>query len=90
MRNNIKNKQAIRLAIKRLAENIKNPTSYNRLANMVKATGVSTNAASIMNYIQYCKNACLLFTLDNFASKFVEKETVKKHYFIDNGLLNIF
>ena len=25
-----------------------------------------------------------------YASKFVEKETVKKHYFIDNGLLNIF
>lgn len=90
LRNGIRNEQALRLAVKRLAENIKNPTSYNRLANMVKATGVSTNATSVMNYIQYCKDACLLFTLDNFASKFVEKETVKKHYFIDNGLLNIF
>ena len=28
--------------------------------------------------------------MDNFASKFAEKETVKKHYFVDNGLLNIF
>ena len=37
-----------------------------------------------------CKEACLLFTLDNYASKFVEKETVKKHYFVDNGLLHIF
>ncbi len=32
----------------------------------------------------------LVFSLENFASKFVEKATVKKHYFIDNGLLNIF
>jgi len=28
--------------------------------------------------------------LENHASKFVEKETVKKHYFVDNGLLNVF
>ena len=31
-----------------------------------------------------------MFTLDNYASKFVEKETIKKHYFVDNGLLSIF
>lgn len=30
------------------------------------------------------------FTLDNYASKFAEKETAKKHYFTDNGLLSIF
>lgn len=90
LRNGIKNEMAIRLSLKRLAENIKNPTSYNRLANMVKATGVSTNVASVMNYIQFCKEACVIFTLDNYASKFVEKETIKKHYFVDNGILNIF
>jgi hypothetical protein len=32
----------------------------------------------------------MLFSLENYASKFIEKETVKKHYFIDNGLLSIF
>ena len=31
-----------------------------------------------------------MFTLDNYASKFAEKETAKKHYFTDNGLLSIF
>lgn len=89
-RNKIKNEQALRLAIKRLAENVKQPTAYNRLANMVKSTGVSTNTASIIEYIRYAKEACLIFTIDNYASKFVEKETTKKHYFVDNGLLNIF
>lgn len=89
-RNKVKNEQALRLAIKRLAENVKQPTAYNRLANMVKSTGVSTNTASIIEYIRFAKEACLIFTIDNYASKFVEKETSKKHYFADNGLLNIF
>ena len=57
---------------------------------MVKSTGISTNTASIMDYVRFVKEACLLFTLDNFASKFAEKETAKKHYFIDNGLLSVF
>lgn len=89
-RNNIKNDHALRLAIKRLAENIMKPTAYNRLANMVKSAGVSTSTASIIEYIRYAKEACLIFTLDNYASKFAEKETAKKHYFTDNGLLSIF
>lgn len=89
-RNNVKNEQALRLAVKRLAENLKQPTAYNRLANMVKSAGVSTNTASIIEYIRYVKEACMIFTLDNYASKFVERETVKKHYFTDNGLLSIF
>lgn len=89
-RNGIKNEQALRLAVKRLAENVKQPTAYNRLANMVKSTGVSTNTASIIEYIRFVKESCLLFTLDNYASKFAEKESSKKHYFTDNGLLSIF
>ncbi len=89
-RNGIRNEIALRLAVRRLAENIKTPTSYNRLANIVKASDVSTNVASIQEYVKYCTDACLIFSLENFASKFVEKATVKKHYFIDNGLLNIF
>ena len=31
-----------------------------------------------------------MFSLDNYASKFTEKETIKKHYFVDNGLLHLF
>lgn len=89
-RNKIRNEQAMRLTIKRLAENVKTPISYNRLANIVRATGVNTSPASVMDYVKMCTDACLIFPVDNFASKFVEKETVKKHYFVDNGLLTIF
>ena len=43
-----------------------------------------------MNFVRYLQDACMLFTVENFATKFVERETVKKHYFVDNGLLNLF
>lgn len=89
-RNSIRNEMALRLTIKRLAENIKNPTSFNRLASMVKATGCSISTTSLIEYIGYCEDSCMLFALENWASKFVEKNTIKKHYFTDNGLLNIF
>ena len=90
LRNKVKNEMAIRLVMKRLADNVMQPTSYNRLANLVKGTGVNTTTSSVIDYIGYAKDACMLFSLENYASKFVEKETVKKHYFIDNGLLSVF
>lgn len=89
-RRSVKNEHALRLAVKRLAENVRQPTAYNRLANMVKSTGVSTNTASVIEYIRYVKEACLIVSIDNYASKFVERETAKKHYFVDNGLLSLF
>ena len=89
-RNGVRNEFGLRLTLRRLAENIKTPTSYNRLANMVRAVGLSTTPTSVMEYIGMCKDSCLLFEVENYASKFVERASVKKHYFIDNGLLNIF
>ena len=89
-RNRIRNTMAVRLTIKRLAENIGQPTSYNRLANTIKATGINTSTASVIEYVGFATDACMLFTIDNYASKFTDKESVKKHYFTDNGLLNIF
>lgn len=89
-RNGIRSEMALRLAISRLAENIKNPTSYNRLAGMVKGSGFPVTPTSVADYVGHCRDACILFSVENWASKFVERNTVKKHYFIDNGLLDIF
>ena len=89
-RNGVKNETALRFTIKRLAENVKQPTAYNRLANIVKSTGISTSTASVIEYVRFAKESCLLFAIDNYASKFAERETAKKHYFSDNGLLSIF
>lgn len=89
-RNKVKNELALRMVIKRMAESVKQPISFTRIANLVKSTGTNTSTVSVMDYAKHAKDACMMFSLENYASKFVEKETVKKHYFVDNGLLNIF
>jgi hypothetical protein len=90
LRNKVKNEMALRFTIKRLAENVMQPISYNRIANLIRSTGTSIAVSSVSDYVRYAQEACMIFSLENYASKFVEKETVKKHYFIDNGLLSIF
>lgn len=90
VRNNVRNENALRLTIRRLAESVKQPASYNRLANLVKSTGTQVATSTIIDFIRYLQDACIVFSVENFASKFVEKESTKKHYFVDNGLLNIF
>ena len=90
VRHKIKNEDALRLSIRRLAESVMQPCSLNRLCNMVKSTGTSCSTSTVMEYARYLQESCLLISLDNYASKFVEKETIKKHYFVDNGLLHLF
>ena len=89
-RNKVKNEMALRLTMKRLAENVMQPILYNRVANLIRSTGTNIDVSSVSDYMRYAQDACTLFSLENYASKFVEKETVKKHYFVDNGLLSIF
>ena len=90
VRNKIRNEMALRLTIRRIAECVKQPTAYNRISHLVTSTGVSCHPNTVMEYAEYMRNACMIFSLPNYASKFTERETIKKHYFLDNGLLNIF
>jgi len=90
VRNKIKNENALRLATKRLAENVQQPVSCNRLAGIVQSAGIQTNPQSIKDYMRLLSESCLTFSLSNYTAKFGEREGVKKHYFMDNGLLNIF
>ncbi len=90
VRHKIKNEDALRLCVRRLAESVMQPCSLNRLCNLVKSTGTRSSVSAVMEYVRYLQESCLLISLDNYASKLVEKETVKKHYFIDNGILHLF
>lgn len=90
LRNKIKNEMALRMTMKRLAESVTKPIAYNRIANLIKSTGASTTTTSVIQYVEAARDAYIILAIENFASKFVERETVKKHYFVDNGLLSIF
>lgn len=88
-RNNITNRLALRILFKKLAESVKQPISYNRLTKLIKATGLEIGTSTIINYINYAKDACLIYDVENFTGKLVDKETNPKHYFIDNGILKL-
>lgn len=90
VRNKVRNEAALRLTIRRLAECVKQPTAYNRISNLVKSTGVVCHPNTVMDFVGFLRDACMVFSLTNYVSKFSERETIKKHYFVDNGLLNIF
>lgn len=90
VRHKVKNEDALRLCVRRLAESVMQPCSLNRLCNLVKSTGVACSTSTVMEYVRYLQESCLLISIANYASKFVEKETIKKHYFVDNGLLHLF
>lgn len=90
VRHKVKNEDSLRMCIHRLAESVMRPCSLNRLSNLVKSTGMPCSPSTVMEYVRYLQESCLLISLDNYASKCVDKETVKKHYFIDNGLLHLF
>lgn len=90
VRHKVKNEDSLRMCIRRLAESVMQPCSLNRLSNLVKSTGMPCSPSTVMEYVRYLQESCLLISLDNYASKFVDKETVKKHYFIDNGLVHLF
>lgn len=90
VRHKIKNEDALHMCLRRLADSVKQPCSLNRLSNLIKSTGISCSPSTVMEYVRYLQEACLIISLDNYASKFVEKETIKKHYFVDNGLLHLF
>lgn len=90
VRNNVRNEEALRISVKRLAACVMQPTSFNRIANLIKSIGITVNPSTISNFVQYLRDACLMFSIENYADKFVEKQTTKKHYFVDNGILNLF
>ena len=90
VRNKVRNENALRLTIRRLAECVRQPTAYNRISHLVKSTGVTCHPNTVTDFVGFLRDACMVFSLNNYVSKFSERETIKKHYFVDNGLLNIF
>ena len=86
----IRNTQSLQLLIKKLAESIKQPSSYTRLTKIICESNSKIQLASVIDYLKYAEETRLIFSIQNHASKFAEKETQRKYYFTDNGILNLF
>lgn len=89
-RYSLRNTDSMRLLIKKLAESVMQPSSYNRLKNIVSSAGESIGVKTIIDYVGYLKQTWLIFSIENYAARFAERETNQKYYFIDNGILNLF
>lgn len=89
-RNGIRNNTGLRLLMKKIGESVKDEVSYSRLHNTLKTIGVSISKDVVIDYIGYAQQSFLIFSIRNYFSKFVDKETTPKYYFSDNGLLNLF
>lgn len=89
-RNSIRNSDAVRILMKKIAETVMHEVSYTKLQNIVNSIGIKVSKDSLINYIGFAEDAYLIFRIQNFVAAFVEKESVPKYYFNDNGLLNLF
>jgi len=86
----VSNVVTLKLMVKKLAESVNNETSVNRIKNLIKSTGVSIGSNTLFDYLNYLESSFLIASISNFHSKFTEKETNKKYYFLDNGILGLF
>ena len=89
-RYSIKNDLALKLLVKKLAEDVNHETSYNRLKNVITSTGIKVGTATIIDFCAYLGNSYLVHYISNSIKKFSERESKHKYYFADNGLLGLF
>ena len=89
-RNNITNVAGIRLMIRKIAESVCRPISFNRINNLLSSVGGKLSLATTIKYVEYCEDAWLLMKLKNYTACLTDKESNSKYYFIDNGILNLF
>lgn len=86
----LRNSDSMNLLVKKLAESVMQPSSYNRLKNIVSSAGESVGVRTVIDYVGYLEETWLIFSIENYAARFAERESNRKYYFIDNGILNLF
>lgn len=89
-RYNVRNVDALRVLMKKVAETVRTEVSFSTLHNTLKSIGFSISKDTLIAYLGYAQEAYLLFNITNATAKFVEREGSPKYYFSDNGLLNLF
>lgn len=86
----LRNPQALRLLIKKLAESTMDEVSYSRMRNIIVSAGFPVGTNTVIEYINFLENSFLINTLLNSNAKISIRESKKKYYFRDNGILSLF
>lgn len=86
----VRNPDALRVLVRKIAETVRSEVSYTALHHTLKSIGYKISKDSVIEYIGYARSAYLLFRTTNAVAPFVERMGNPKYYFVDNGLLNLF
>lgn len=89
-RYSIRNDYALRILTKKMAESVKQPTSYTRLTNIASSAGKKISTDTVIDYVRYMCESWLILPVENICGKLTERNSNRKYYFIDNGILNLF
>ena len=88
-RNKIENQFSLRVLFRKLAESVKQPISFTHLTNIIASTGAKLSKPTLINYLEYSKDAFLVYPIKNIADNLTQRETNPKYYFVDNGIISI-
>ena len=88
-RYSIKEPFVLKYFIKRLAENVTNALSVNKIYNELKSQGIKISKNTLYDYLEYMDTCFLIGLVKKHYGSVIKSELgEKKVYFIDNGLLN--
>lgn len=90
MRKGVRNERSLRLLIRKLADSVMQPTAIKRLQDILQGDGTKITRDTIGSYLDYLHESYLTFGISSFTDSVSQRESVKKRYFYDNGILNLF
>lgn len=86
----IRNDRQLRMLVRKIADNVMQPTAISRFEHIIKSSGEKISSPTVKDYLEYLEECYLTYSIPNYASPDSEQETLRKRYFMDNGLLNLY
>lgn len=86
-RHNISNTSVLRYFVKRLMNNLTKPTSINAIYNDIKSQGLKISKDDLYLWADYVCECFMFLRISKYTPSLVEEQqSLRKYYFIDNGL----
>lgn len=86
----IRNDRQLRMLVRKIADNVMQPTSISRFEHIIRSSGEKISNPTVKDYLGNLEDSYLIFSIPNYDSPNSEQETLRKRYFLDNGLLNLY
>ncbi|MFQ5825552.1 MAG: ATP-binding protein [bacterium] len=88
VRHNIRQETTLRLLIQKLIENIGKNYNVTNLRNRISQIS-KISKQSVFDYLRFLEESFLAVHIKNYQKSFLQRETERKSYIIDNGFLSI-